>query len=497
MPAPPKDASSSPAGEPGRTVSPVTAGALSAVFPGVGQYVAGERNRAYFFGGVTLLWVIALGMTAAANPVAMLQLAFNELVLLLLHGVNIAWLVWRALAAFDAYLIAAARRPGHSSVVTGLGIVGIVLALVVPHAAFGYYDHVQYDLIRTVFDGPATGSGPVAGPAGATPQVDATEQLAEAPEALSQTRDEAEASPPERESPQWDGDERLNILLLGSDAGVGRSGVRTDTMVVVSVHPSTGDAAVFGIPRNFAEVPLADGHGDGNCDCFPDILNALYRYAEGHPASFPGPSGPGPNAIKGAIGELLGIEIHYYALVALDGFVDIVDALGGVTLNVAERIYDPDYPNEDGTFTEVEIPAGVHRFNGHGALIFARSRWASDDYDRMARQRCVIEAVVEQADPVTLLRAFPSIADAIKRSVETDIPLERIRDLLGIVPLVSVDEIVGIGFVPPTYSSGRTADRYPTPDVRLIHEHVDIVMELPAAEAIATLGLESLDASCG
>jgi LCP family protein required for cell wall assembly len=288
----------------------------------------------------------------------------------------------------------------------------------------------------------------------------------------------------------------LNILLLGSDAGIGRTGVRTDTMVVVSIDPATGDVALFSLPRNLAQVPLPDSIDIWACDCFPLILNELYGYGQSHPDSFPGPSNPGANAIKAGIGELLGIPIQYYALVALDGFVDLVDAVGGVTVTVTERVYDPAYPHEDGTTEVIDFQPGVYDLDGHQALAYARSRYSSDDYNRMGRQRCVIQAMVEQASPFDLLRGFPAIAETLKQSLETDIPLERIPDLIELLPDADIDGAVSLRLIPPVYNAGRNSGGYPLPNVERIREHVAIVMELPPEEAIVVLGIEPLADAC-
>ncbi len=486
------------AGPEGRTPpSPLVAAALSAVLPGLGQYLIGHKRRALVFGGLSLVVVLGGLIALARDPLGAVKLAFDKEVLLALHGANVIALGWRALAAFDAYSLASRRRPPATGPGAVAGAAGVAIVLLVPHAAFGYYDYVQYDLITSVFAEPAATT--VAPPPTTTsppPSTTAGGPGTTVPGATTTTAP-PETTTPTTLPPLWAGEDRLNVLLLGSDAGIGRTGVRTDTMVLVSIDPVSGDAAVFGLPRNMARVPLPESVGIWSCDCYPGILNELYGYAEAHPDAFPGPSGPGPTALKQAVGELLGIPVHYYALVALDGFVDIVDALGGVTITVTERLYDPAYPNEDGTTSVVDLAPGEYHFDGHDALVYARTRWASDDYDRMARQRCVIEAVAAQADPISLLRGFPALAEAIKRSVATDIPLDRIPDLIELATIVDTDEAVGIGFVPPTYTAGRTAEGYPLPNVDVIREHVAIVMELPAAEAIELLGLEPLADVCG
>jgi LCP family protein required for cell wall assembly len=268
-------------------------------------------------------------------------------------------------------------------------------------------------------------------------------------------------------------------------------------MILASVDVDTGDLALISVPRNFARVPVPEDVGIWSCDCFPPILNELYQYAEARPDSFPGPATPGANAIKGAISELTGLPIHFYALVALDGFVAVVDAVGGVTVTVTERIYDPAYPKEGGGTEVLDLSPGVYEFDGHEALAYARSRHSSDDYDRMSRQRCVIEAVLEQSDPFSLLRGFPRLAEVVKTSVETDIPLDLMPELIDLMTLVETDQAVSLRLVPPTYVGGWTSDGHNTPDVELIREHAGIVTSLSPAEAMAELGIDPLAEACG
>ena len=140
--------------------------------------------------------------------------------------------------------------------------------------------------------------------------------------------------------------------------------------------------------------------------------------------------------------------------------------------------------------------------DGYQALYYARSRHATDDFNRMGRQRCVLQAVAEQSNPLTLLGRF----DATKESVLTDLPDSAILYLIDLLPEVDTDEIVSIRFMPdapefagtPTsYIADWTADRYPIPDRDFIAHPVATALGLPPLEAIATLGLQPLEAVCG
>lgn len=471
---------------------------LSALLPGTGHLYLGRKRRGNWLVGFSLLIIVVIGAFLLRDPTTLLKLAFDREVLVGLLFINAALFLFRTVVVVDAYRDSPGARPSQwKSLLSGFGVGALLL---VPHGLFAYYDGVQYDLINTVFTAPVTAlpTTTTTPPTTSAPPTTVTEPVAGSPVSSTVAPTTTSTNPPTTEPPgPWGDIERLNILLLGSDAGLGRTGVRTDTVILASVDVDNGDLALISVPRNFARVPLPSSVDLFSCDCFPPILNELYQYAEARPDSFPGPATPGANAIKGAISELTGLPVHLYALVALDGFVDVVDALGGVTITVTERIYDPDYPKEGGGTEVINLEPGVYDFDGHDALAYVRSRHSSDDYSRMSRQRCVIEAVLEQSDPFRLLRNFPQLAEVIKASVETDIPLELMPDLIDLMGLVDTNQAVSLRLVPPTYVGGYDADRHNTPDVELIREHARIVTSVSPAEAMAALGIDPLSEACG
>jgi LCP family protein required for cell wall assembly len=289
----------------------------------------------------------------------------------------------------------------------------------------------------------------------------------------------------------------LNIALLGGDAGVGRRGVRTDTLMVVSIDPDSGNTALFQIPRNMARVPMPDGTIDNDCQCFGPIVNELWQYGERNPGRFPEAEFPGAEAVKAGLGELLGLDVHHFIMVNLAGFVEMIDALGGVDIVVTERVYDSNYPNVDGVTRDViDIEPGEYHMDGELALAYSRSRQRSDDYNRMGRQSCMIRSVVDQTNPIEVLVAFPTLADIIAENVFTDIPLDRVPDLIALLSRVDLDRHITIAMNPPTYTGPRTPDRYNTPDLDAIRNAVATATSLPADEARLALGIGELDSSC-
>jgi LCP family protein required for cell wall assembly len=269
-------------------------------------------------------------------------------------------------------------------------------------------------------------------------------------------------------------------------------------MIVVSLDPVSGDAAMFTLPRNYARAPLPEGYGVWDCDCFPQLLNDLYYAGIQHPNAFPGPGTPSENALKGGIGHILGIEIHYYAMVTLEGFVGIVDALGGVEMTIPVTIVDDNYPHQDGVSRErVVIEAGTQTLDGHLALAYSRIRAQSSDYARMNRQRCVLEGLLDQSSPAELVVAYPRIANVLKESLQTDIPLARLPDFIDLLPKLDPDRIVALRFIPDRgYLEGFTAQNQNIYNAELIREHVQLVLTSTPDEARAALGLDSLEDAC-
>ncbi|MFF5205100.1 LCP family protein [Streptosporangium sp. NPDC000396] len=275
----------------------------------------------------------------------------------------------------------------------------------------------------------------------------------------------------------WRGRHRVNLLLVGADAAANRVGVRTDSMTVASIDTGTGNTVLFGLPRNLENVPLPKGPArdrfpygfEGESTYTPGLLNEIFQYAEDHPEMVPGiaKGHRGPTLLKQTISGITGLDVTNYVMVDMFGFAEIIDAMGGVKVSVKDPIVY-------GRQNEGLIRAGTRRLSGEEALWFGRARTYSDDYVRMGRQKCLMNAVAKQADPVTVLRSFEKLADATMHAVSTDIPQTLLPNLIDLAGKVKDAKIVSYQFVPPLINTGD-------PDYDLIKRKVAAVLEKTAS----------------
>jgi LCP family protein required for cell wall assembly len=256
---------------------------------------------------------------------------------------------------------------------------------------------------------------------------------------------------------------RYNILLMGGDAARDRLGLRPDSMSVLSIDAVTGQTVNIGIPRNLQRAPFVAGSPmaaiwpDGyNCGdvC---LINAIYKdttdnHASLYPDAVAHGSNPGIEATREAIEGVTGLKIQSYVLVDMAGFKKLIDALGGITIDVQSR--QPIGGQEDWNGQPINvkgwIEVGVQHMDGKTAVEYARARHGSSDYDRMKRQRQVEDAMLAQLDPATVLTHFKDIAGAGKQLLQTDIPNGMIGTYIDLAIKAKKLGIQKLELVPPT-----------------------------------------------
>jgi LCP family protein required for cell wall assembly len=285
---------------------------------------------------------------------------------------------------------------------------------------------------------------------------------------------------------------RVNILLMGGDAGPDRVGLRPDSMTVASVDSETGRTVLISLPRNLQAAPFPDSsplhtrfpHGfrcsDGSC-----MLNAVYTYASGHRDLYPDTQNPGAQATKEAVEGSTGLKINYWVLIDLKGFESLVNSVGGITMDVYRRV-----PIGGGS-SKIDgyVQAGKNRhLNGFEALWFARSRSDSSDYDRILRQKCVMRAMLNQLDPITVLTRFNKIAEAGREVVATDIPPSEIGTMMELALKAKGLPVSSAAMVPPLINPNA-------PDFAVIHSTVQKAID--DSEAMDNQTKEPVQAQAG
>jgi len=264
----------------------------------------------------------------------------------------------------------------------------------------------------------------------------------------------------------WAGIERVNVLLIGSDAGSGREGVRPDTLIVASIDTRTGQTVLVSLPRNLQRVPFpagspaADDYPNGfycynaekgaNTEC---LLNSLWTWAEDHPQYYPGKRQIGLVATMEAVQEITGLKLDRYAMVNLRGFMQFVDAIGGLEINVKQRL--PIGGSSENKVAKAYIEPGKRKLNGYESLWYARSRWSTTDFDRMLRQRCVIAAATQQADPTAMARNFSDLAAAAKDNISTNIRLDELDAWITLALRVKKSSVRSLAFTNDVISTVR------------------------------------------
>lgn len=259
---------------------------------------------------------------------------------------------------------------------------------------------------------------------------------------------------------------RYNLLLLGGDSGPDRDGLRPDSLTVASIDRNTGQTVLIGLPRNLQNVPFPKGSVMDKQ--FPDgfngegqYLNAINTWANDHASLFK-EKNPGLKATMGAVEEITGLKLNYYAMVNMHGFSKLVDAVGGVRMNVRERTAIGGI----GSPVRGWIEAGEQTLTGDQALWYSRSRVQNDDFSRMGRQKCVMNAMLHQLSPQKVLFNVEKIASSSKALLTTNIPKSELDVFVDLALKAKKQKISTVSLVPPVIYTG-------SPDFKKVRRLID------------------------
>ena len=434
-----------------RARSPFTAAFLSLLFPGLGQWYAGATTRALAFAAVPILAIALLaGVGLRMDRIALLGLVFDPTILTGVFVLNLLVLIYRVVAIVDAYRVAefmnaqaasgdgrAGRARLRRSPLSIAGLLAVLLVMATSHVVVARYDAFAMDLVDRGCDGIFIGEdtaqdcpdevSPTASPSAAgsdEPIEEPTDSPTPEPTLIGTPVPNVSIAP-------WDGKERLNILLIGADEQGG--GHNTDTLITVSIDPVTKQVAMFSLPRDTVDVPIPQGPARQVWGrSYSGKINSFFANNRRRSDLWSGNDRTrGYNALKGVLGELYDLDIKYFVEVNFEGFQKVVDAVGGVTINVQIPVSDDRFPGERGKLYRLYIPTGIQHMDGALALKYAQVASLSTDFDRGQRQQRVLLSLREQADPQNLIPKLPELIAALKKTVRTDVPLDQMDELLG------------------------------------------------------------------
>lgn len=486
---------------------PLVAAGLSLLVPGLGHWYAGHWRRGlWFFLPALAFLVVGIALWVQGETFLLGVLVQPRWVSLIVVA-NVVALGIRLAATVDAYRLAvpAGAPSWQGRARLGLAGVAVVLALL-PHLVVGVYAAELLDLLTTVF---VSDSDVAAASLLADEEAAARARLAAEQERIDRetkgtttttiapTSTTAPTGPtapivfgdpgdPELEA-FGDRTDRITVLLAGGDGGPGRWSLRTDVMIVATLDLQRGVATLMTVQRHLAYFPLpsrwktafreteegvwrealrrqkagtslaTDPVPDTfvPCDCYPAKINGLWTFTNEWTRTYPDAVDPGMEALRDTLELAMGIPIHYYALVDMGGFVDLIDAIGGVDVTVREPMHVKFSPAKEGEdWIVINVDPGVVHLDGRLSLAYVRNRSDSNDAVRSRRQRCLLRDVAGQADPFTMVRNFTAISKAIKENTTTNLPVALLPDLIEAAAGLTRSDVITVDLGPHNITDG-------------------------------------------
>ncbi|GAA1862969.1 hypothetical protein GCM10009813_25010 [Brevibacterium marinum] len=418
---------------------------LSTLLPGVGLLRTRFRPLGLILlGGFVLTFIVAAVYVLIKGPVRAFGTIVSSPSLLTFLAIALAVIgvIW-VLAIVVSHL---GLRRGHryapwQNKMAGVLVVSLALIVGIPFGVGSVYANVQGNTVSSLF-GDSTGD--------------------------SQSAEDLWADQP-----------YINVFLMGRDNGDDREGTRPDTMLVASIDTKTGNAALISVPRNLAFPIFPEGSGlderwpDGfrpTGQSSVDLINSVWQWGEQNEDVVGDTHGlePGMSATMQAVEGSLGLNLDYWASVDMAGFEDVVDAIGGVKIDVERPIPMGGGKSMSGVANEVYdwVDPGPQTLKGKDALWYVRSREGSDNYDRMCRQQRMIKTTLDQTDPRELATAYPKLANSATRNIATSIPQNEVPAFIELALSMQKGEVTTVQInndVTPTYD----------PDFDVLHEWIE------------------------
>jgi LCP family protein required for cell wall assembly len=412
----------------GRGRSPSLAALLSFLWPGLGQWYVGNRRAAAIFAVPLVLVLLLLVYALRRGPVFLAAQLFADrpvgvaaVVIVLLVG------AWRLAAVLHAFVGGEKRK---TSQVDRLVVAAVAAVIVLTHLGSGYYLLAYSDAGSIVFEPkpnnpalidqstPSPAPGQTAGPTGAP-----------------------------LPTPVEGG--RVTILFTGLSSG---GAYLYDSIMVVSYDKKSHSVQMISVPRDTASFPLYFG------GVYTDKINSVPYYVK--TGKIKSPDNPYATLVK-EVGYLVGLPINYYAVMDLNGFVKMIDAVKGIDVVNPTAISDPTYDWLDGSPYGFYLSAGSHHLNGRQALAYVRSRHTNGEFDwgRSSRQQEVLVDLLHKMAQPSQILALPNLISTLGSSIATDFPSNQVADYVAdgqSLPSGSIKQLV----LGPPYSIPVPYDPY-------------------------------------
>lgn len=406
-----------------RLESPLAASLLSYLLPGLGQLALGRGRWGGLFLVPSLLGLGWIGLQLGQGLASFGLSLFDDTFVVTLVGILAFLGAWRIVAVGHAFLAAPGRkrRPKLETAV----VAALVLSIVATHvvAIAGALDVYQTGAAINsndmVSNNALAGGSPFAPSASPTPSPTPTST----PAATSMEEEMAPFVPYASSVPSplpaptyWSNPDRITFLLIGVDFMTGRSHALTDSLILATLDVHTNTATIISVPRDTANFDLYYGGWVGPSFKLNELMSAASSPSFGSPDS-------GVTTIAKEVGFLVGLPVDYYAAVDLEGFVNIVNAMGGIDLDVKVAVNDP--------FTGTFVPVGPIHMDGHLALKYARSRESSTDYARSRRQQEVLVALARKVVTAAVVPQLPALLSLAGQTISTDFPMKYARNFVS------------------------------------------------------------------
>jgi LCP family protein required for cell wall assembly len=388
--------------------------------PGLGQLAMGRGRWALLFLVPSLLGLAWLGLQFSQGLAWFGLSLFDDASVAALIAVVGLLGLWRVVAVGHAFLTAPGRRRWPK--LEGVLVAVLVVLVATSHVAAMAGAWAVYQTGAAINSNDMLSNSSLAG-GSPFPTPDASAP-ADSPSPLPSPTQEAVVPlqtygftwPSPTPAPTyWSNPDRITFLLIGVDFMTGRSHALTDSMILATLDVHTNLATIISVPRDTANFRMYYGGKVPDNFKLNELMSAASNPSFGSPDS-------GVVTLTKEVGYLVGLPIDYYAAVDLEGFVNIVQAMGGVDINVTTAVND--------AFTGTFVPTGLIHMDGHLALKYARSRESSSDYARASRQQQVLIALARKVVTPEVVPQLPELLSLAGTTLATDFPMKYARNFV-------------------------------------------------------------------